>query len=177
MRLTCYLAKIGSLWPISCFRYTDFKFIQNKGFFKLSKILNKGQMNFIIKVSKWYKRRGFVNYQIWWISKTAGTLYFILLNFKAFPTIGRVSKKLLSPGRVLVWLILARRLSFTMQNCKIPSFWGITAPFEGLAGIWGDQLKKSKVTRIQFCYYLSLCINNLLPKNLKNFTKSQFLMI
>ena len=98
-------------------------------------------------------------------------------NFQAFPTIGRVFKSFLSPGRVLVWLLLARRLNFTMQNCKIPSFWGITAPFEGLAWIWGDQLIKSKVTRIQFCYYLSLCINNLLPKNLKNFTKSQFLMI
>ena len=98
-------------------------------------------------------------------------------NSQAFPTIGRVFKSFLSPGRVLVWLLLARRLNFTTQNCKIPSFLGITAPFEGLAGIWGDQLIKSKVTRIQFCYYLSLCINNLLPKNLKNFTKPQFLMI
>ena len=98
-------------------------------------------------------------------------------NFQGFSTIWRVSKNFLSPGRVLVWLILARRLSFTMQNCKIPSFWGITAPFEGLAGIWGDQFIKLKVTRIQFYYCLRLCINNLLPKNLKNFTKSQFLMI
>ena len=98
-------------------------------------------------------------------------------NFQAFLTIGRVFKNFLSPGRVLVWLLLARRLNFTMQNCKIPSFWGITALFEGLAGIWGDQFITSKVTRIQFYYYLSLCINNLLPKNLKNFTKSQFLLI
>ena len=56
----------------------------------------------------------------------------------------------------LIWNKL-KFCQFDMKLFRIPSFWGITALFKGLGGVWCDQLITPKVIEIQFYYYLTRC--------------------